>query len=55
MKTIDARLTYTPEIDALTPAEAWSAWESGELTVYQVYRYQESHNILFTPSGRVIA
>lgn len=54
MKNYESRLTYTPEIDALTPAAAWAAWEAGELTVYQVYEYQVRHNILFTPNGGII-
>lgn len=55
MKTYEARITYTPEIHALTPGEAWAAWEAGELTVYQVWQYQVRHNILFTPRGKVVS
>lgn len=55
MTGYEIRTTYTQEIHEMTPAEAWSAWEAGELTVYQVYEYQVHHGIMFTPRGEVIA
>lgn len=54
MTEYEIRTTYTQEIHNMTPAAIWAAWESGELTVYQVYTYQEKQGILFTPKGKVI-
>ena len=48
---IDMRLTYTDAIHQLTPEQCWTAWESGELTVYQVFEYQRRHGINFNNKG----
>jgi hypothetical protein len=49
-----ARTSYPAELDALQPGEIWSRWRSGELTVHQVFTYQERHRLIFSARGEVI-
>ena len=52
-RAILERVWYSPEIDALTPGEAWAAWKAGRLTMGQLATWQERHGGYFSPAGEV--
>jgi hypothetical protein len=41
------KMTYTPEIDAMTAAQVWAAWKNQKLTVGQVETWQQRHKHYF--------
>lgn len=45
---------YTSNHDNMTPAQIWSAWETGEICVFHMLEWQTRHGGYFTENGNFI-
>ena len=48
------RVTYTKELNQMSPAEIWGAWKNQLVSVYQLAEWQSYHNYYFNEQGERI-
>ena len=57
IKTLDPnnpRVTYTAEHEAMSPGQAFDAWQACKITVFQFAEWQQRHNYYFNDKGEKI-